>query len=245
MRTDKNPLSYGNYLKAIRRARDIGLKEVSKETKIATETLAWLENEVHGRLPADVFVKGFLRAYAKFLGIDYEDLLRRYQASLQAHHQMAKAEADRIRSGRQYWPRLMVILGALAAIIAISLLVNPDQRPSPVGREGAVQPSDSAPPAETPPEAQAEAQSVVRPARDGPEKLVLKILGRKSTWLKIITDGQAPAEYRLNPGDRLELEARESYNLLIGNASGITLEFNGNPVNVPGGEGQMVNLVIP
>ena len=240
MRTGKNPLSYGNYLKAIRRARDIGLKEVSKETKMATETLQFLENEVHERLPAEVFVKGFLQAYAKFLGIEYEDLLRRYQASLKAHHQMAKAEADRIRSGRQYWPRLMIVLGVLAGIIAVSVLVISD-RPSPVDREKPVQRTGGPPTVEVPPEA----QPASRPSQSGPQKLVLKIVGRKATWLKIITDGQAPAEYRLNPGDRLELEARTGYNLLVGNADGITLELNGRPVRIPGDDGHMVNLVIP
>jgi cytoskeleton protein RodZ len=239
MSTEKKPLSYGNYLKAIRRARDIGLREVSKETKIATETLALLENEVHDRLPAEVFVRGFLRAYATFLGLEYEDLLRRYQASLQAHRQMAKAEAARIRSGRQYWPRLIITLVVLAGIIAVSVFVVSD-RPTPVSRQRTVQPTDNPPAVEAP-----ATQPASKPAQDGPQKLVLKVLGRKATWLKIITDGQTPVEYRLNPGDRLELEARSDYNLLIGNAGGITLELNGNPVKVPGDDGQMVNLVIP
>lgn len=239
MSTDKKPLSYGNYLKAIRRARDIGLREVSKETKIATETLALLENEVHDRLPAEVFVRGFLRAYATFLGLEYEDLLRRYQASLKAHHQMAKAEAARIRSGRQYWPRLIITLVVLAGIIAVSVYVISD-RPSPVGRQMSAQPTDVPAAVEAP-----ETKPVNQPTHNGPQKQVLKILGRKATWLKIITDGQTPVEYRLNPGDRLELEARSDFNLLIGNAGGITLELNGNPVKIPGDDGQMVNLVIP
>ena len=56
---------------------------------------------------------------------------------------------------------------------------------------------------------------------------------------------QKPNEYYLNPGDQVELEATLGYNLFIGNAGGIRLLLNSEPIEVPGKSGQVVNLKIP
>ena len=77
------------------------------------------------------------------------------------------------------------------------------------------------------------------------EKLLLKIIAIEDTWIKIIIDGQNRKEYSLHPGDRLELEASKGFNVLIGNATGIQLTLNGNPLNVPGKSGQVVAVQIP
>ena len=46
-------------------------------------------------------------------------------------------------------------------------------------------------------------------------------------------------------GDRLALEAELGYNLLIGNAGGLSLTLNGEPVKVLGRSGQVVTIQIP
>jgi hypothetical protein len=78
-----------------------------------------------------------------------------------------------------------------------------------------------------------------------PEKFFLKILTLENTWLKVIIDSQETNEYSLDPGDQLELEATQGYNLLIGNAGGIKLILNDKPLAVPGRSGQVVNVQIP
>ena len=67
----------------------------------------------------------------------------------------------------------------------------------------------------------------------------------EETWLKIIVDDQKAKQYRLNPGDHIELEGSRNFNLLIGNAGGIRLELNGKPVALSGKSGQVVNLQLP
>ena len=61
----------------------------------------------------------------------------------------------------------------------------------------------------------------------------------------MIIDSLNTNEYSLAPGDTLELEADKGFNLLIGNATGIQLTFNGNPVPISGKSGQVVTIQLP
>ena len=51
--------------------------------------------------------------------------------------------------------------------------------------------------------------------------------------------------FRSHPGDHLELEASSDFNLLIGNAGGVKLTFNDEPLGVLGKSGQVVNVQLP
>jgi cytoskeletal protein RodZ len=73
----------------------------------------------------------------------------------------------------------------------------------------------------------------------------LAVLAVEETWLKVITDNQRPVEYLLKPGQKVALEGQSGFNLLIGNATGLKLTFNGRPVKVPGKSGQVVTLQLP
>jgi flagellar biosynthesis protein FlhG len=60
----------GKTLREIRERMGIDLKNISKETKINLKILEWIEDEAMDRLPALVYLKGFLKGYAQSLGID-------------------------------------------------------------------------------------------------------------------------------------------------------------------------------
>ena len=70
MESDKESLSFGRYLQAIRLEKKISLEQVSQQTRIGLGNLLLLEQEDHEQLPAEVYVKGFLRSYAKAVGAD-------------------------------------------------------------------------------------------------------------------------------------------------------------------------------
>ncbi|MDR3559407.1 MAG: DUF4115 domain-containing protein [Candidatus Pacebacteria bacterium] len=71
-------LTLGEKLKRLRSDRRATLLEVSRMTKIQVKYLEYLEDGQYHRLPADVYVKGFLRSYADFLGVDENILLKLY-----------------------------------------------------------------------------------------------------------------------------------------------------------------------
>lgn len=73
----------------------------------------------------------------------------------------------------------------------------------------------------------------------------ISIQAVENTWLKVIVDSLSTSEYSLEPGDTIELDADKGFNLLIGNATGIRLTFNGQPVPVSGKSGQVVTIQLP
>ncbi|SRR5712692_633586 len=70
--------SFGEHLKRERELRGVTLDEISTATRIATRFLQAIENEQWERLPGGVFNRGFVRAVARYLGLDEEDILAEY-----------------------------------------------------------------------------------------------------------------------------------------------------------------------
>lgn len=66
----------GNTLSRARRARAITLEDVERDTHVSRRYLQALENEDFSIFPAPVYARGFLRTYARYLGLNAEELLR-------------------------------------------------------------------------------------------------------------------------------------------------------------------------
>ena len=223
--------------------KGISLKEVSDETRIAVSTLRLIEDEAHDKLPDPVFVKGFLRSYAAMMGLDPERIIQNYLAGRHHYYQSLQFEADLLRGDRSFWLRLFLFLGLFSSIILVSITIlknrNDDPGPDTSGPPPIASPKSDAKPVPEP---------NVRKSADTKELssgYLLQIDVVEETWLKVITDRQQPKQYSLNPGDRLELKADIGFNLLIGNAAGIRLQLNHQPVAVDGRHGQVVTLKLP
>ena len=70
--------TFGERLKRERELREVSLKEVTAGTRIGPRFLEALENEEWDKLPGGVFNRGFVRAIARYLGLDEENLLAEY-----------------------------------------------------------------------------------------------------------------------------------------------------------------------
>ena len=249
MTIDKKSLSFGRYLQDIRLSKGISLETVAEETRIRIDNLLLIEGENHDKLPDEVFVKGFIRAFANAIGADEDEAVRRYQLRLRVIQKLAKSEADLKMPTGKFWRRILYCGVALLCLIFLSvfaLSVFKKQSSStglletnieqPAGMEnkekGAFEP-------------QYDTEPAIVQINNKPEKLILKITAIEETWMKIIIDGQKPNEYSLKPGDLVELKATLGYNLFIGNAGGVRLLLNNESIEVPGKSGQVVNLKIP
>lgn len=73
--------SFGEGLKKERESRGITLDQVSISTKVSTRLLRSLEEEQFEQLPGGVFNRGFVRAYASYLGLDAEKWVAAYMAA--------------------------------------------------------------------------------------------------------------------------------------------------------------------
>ncbi len=85
--------AFGDKFRKAREAKKLSLDDVSHVTKIGTRMLQAIEEEQFDQLPGGVFNKGFIRAYAKHLGLNDEEAVNDYLACLR----QAQIEANQFR----------------------------------------------------------------------------------------------------------------------------------------------------
>ena len=71
--------SLGQHLKKERELRGVTIEEIANITRISTRFINALENDDFKNLPSEVFIKGFLRAYTKCVGIDPNEVISIYE----------------------------------------------------------------------------------------------------------------------------------------------------------------------
>jgi len=75
------PISFGERMRREREMRGIKLEQIAESTKIGKRNLIALEQERFDQLPGGIFNKGFVRAYAKYLGLDEEQAVNDFLAA--------------------------------------------------------------------------------------------------------------------------------------------------------------------
>jgi cytoskeletal protein RodZ len=245
MKNDKESLSFGRYLQAIRLEKKISLEQVAEQTRIGLGNLLLVEQEDHEQLPAEVFVKGFLRSYAAAVGADGDEAVRRYQSRLGVVHKIAESEAAVGKSESGWLWKMLVSLGMLLCIIMLSIMAISFLRQKPTDDAYSTQ-NPAAVDAKPVTGAAQESVSVPQGSDGAVQgKLELQIIALEDTWIRVMIDGKDSTKYDLNSGDKIELEATTGYNLLIGNARGLRLTLNDKPIAVPGESGQVVTMDLP
>jgi cytoskeleton protein RodZ len=93
-------VAFGEGLRRAREMRNISLDEIAATTKIGTRLLRALEEEQFDLLPGGIFNKGYVRAYAKYVGIDEEKAIAGYLQAAQEAAPGGHAAADQNPSSR-------------------------------------------------------------------------------------------------------------------------------------------------
>jgi len=118
------PASFGERMRREREMRGVKLEEIAESTKIGKRNLVALEQERFDQLPGGIFNKGFVRAYAKYLGLDEEQAVNDFLAASANYDQPAALQPpptswvkppvmpsdDAIRRRNRFWVVLAAIL---------------------------------------------------------------------------------------------------------------------------------------
>jgi cytoskeletal protein RodZ len=124
--------SLGAYLKEQREARRLSVDELAQTTRIPARILRQIETDTHAELPADVFVRGFLRAYARALGLDPEHVLARYVGRSAPPPAPAFPAVRTPEPGRRFGIAIALVILLILFTLALSIVLRPRHRDAPL-----------------------------------------------------------------------------------------------------------------
>ena len=84
----------GSVLKRMRANKDLSLEEISNATKIQVKYLRWLEEDHYKRLPAPVYVEGFLKSYARYMDEDDKKIIALFRKEQDIRENILNKDTD-------------------------------------------------------------------------------------------------------------------------------------------------------
>ncbi len=121
MSNEKGQEGVGPYLRQAREARGLSLEELAQATKIRKTFLEALENEDWESLPAEIYVRGYVRCYAEVVGLNPEEVLKRLPSGGPSPFTSPESQALPLRSSWKSRPEIW--LAALGLLIGLIFLV--------------------------------------------------------------------------------------------------------------------------
>lgn len=263
--------SLGEYLKREREFRNISLEEVSRKTKIRERILRDLEENPLDSLASPVFIKGYLRAYAGYVGLDPTDVVLRYEASLREEKEPPVRKPA--EGTPQHWSLRYIVLPVsillLLGILLFSVLNRPvkvrtNKEPKKTGERVSI----PAPQTEStqPTAGETEGSSIlpqasrkavrlgpppIHPSRhagsstsESPPGIELTLRAVEDTWIQIQIDEGSAKEIFLRPGEVLSRHGERNVEIKVGNAGGLEILHNGRELGKLGESGKVVYLSV-
>ena len=124
--------SIGDFFRHVRETKGLTLDDVASKTRIHPDFLIALEEGNFTKLPDQVFAKGFVRSYARSLGLDEDDAMRRFEGSAgvfydkqAAREQLRQQQAEDER--RRKTNRKVVAAATGVAMLGLILLITREQ----------------------------------------------------------------------------------------------------------------------
>lgn len=214
--------SIGGYLRSKREEKGISIEDVSEELCLRSGIIDQIETgKACGKIP-DVYLSGYIKQYARFLGCEreigswIEDLRKKDKQNYES--QTVQKEK------RSFNLRRFLVYAIILLVLGIFFFTERGRREKEITVRQ-----------ETPIQSTSVTDSFLIE-----KKLVIACHER--TWISVIVDGKERKEFMLNPRDVVVLNAKEGFDLLIGNAGGVKLVLNGKELEALGSSGEVRKL---
>jgi cytoskeletal protein RodZ len=140
----------GSYLRDQRERRGMSSAELSRVTRIPMASLEAIEADRFDELPGEVFVKGFLKAYAQAVALVPAEVLARYTSSRRVAYVtplpvQTPLQAAREGQGRRFGVAIAFVLLLILLSLALSIVLKPRGHDMPTELSQAVPGSQAAP----------------------------------------------------------------------------------------------------
>ncbi|MGQ0525806.1 MAG: helix-turn-helix domain-containing protein [Betaproteobacteria bacterium] len=256
---DRGP---GTALAAARTAQNLSVPDVARQLKLSASQVAALEAGEYERLPGPVFVRGFVRNYARLLKLDPDRLLDMMATApgAETRNEMPTSRGVPFPTASvRRWPRTLMltallVLCALAAYefywsdrafapaapastagTAVTIPVTPALHEPPGAVPGPAPTQETTTAALPPP---APAGSEAAPASSAPavtaaDEAELRFTFKRDSWVEVRERGGRTVFTGTNPaGTEQRLTGRPPLTLVIGNAGGVLLIYNEQAIDL-------------
>ncbi len=130
----------GQLLRRQRIEKRMSVEEISRSTRMPMSSVERIEADRFDELPGEVFVRGFLKAYARAVGLLPDDVLARYTSSRRVAFVTPlplSTSVGRPARGRRYGVALAFVLLLILFTLALSIVLKPrgDDMPQELSRD--------------------------------------------------------------------------------------------------------------
>lgn len=236
--------SIGERLKKARQALGISLEEVHKKTKIHLNILKAIEEDRFISL-SPIYIKGFLKIYCKFLGVDFQDYISDYKQSPSLP--LAKSEEKPISAPRPSIKLVMLRTKhiGIKTVFIILILILAWLSLFKLGRTITSKRRDLSRKAKftTASKTLAEKKAAI-PEFKITGNIRLGIQARDDCWIQLKVDGRIVFQSILKKGRSETWVAKDKIELSVGNAGALDLEVNGKFISKLGRKGQVLKNIL-
>jgi cytoskeletal protein RodZ len=251
----------GDIIRKERVTRRITIETIAKDLKLNAKYIKALESNEYDSLPADPYVRVYLRSLAKYLSLNPEEILQKFydERGLGSEHykreSTAKIKVSMKEKEESRSPLLITALILIAILIAFSFIASkkgwintssgkiltvPNKvAPSPVKSDSLADDSlFSGAPVQVADSAEMKeaetAEPVTTPIADTtrPLRLKLEVTG-DSVWIQVFSDGKSWKNVVYKDQSR-DFSALDSFNVHVGNNSLVKYSLNGKPLKIYG-----------
>ncbi len=248
----------GERFRAAREARGLSLSDVSEQIRIRSVYLAAIEDENWPSIGAPVYIRGFLRTYARFLGLDPEEVVAAFNGAPAPAPSGRPAEkpapgytpppapSGPVQTGRRssslaVWAAAIVAVFLVAFVVYNEYTMHQQGAPATVAATAEPSASPEASPADGSGAALAGASisplPSASPADEGPNTLALTLTA--PSWLRITVDGNVSMEGTFPAGTSKTFHGRNAL-VRVGNAGGVEIRVDGKDVGKLGKSGDVI-----
>ncbi len=250
---DSPPASYGPRLKWERERAGLTVTDVAARLRLHPKQVRALEQESLEALPEAAYVRGFVRSYARILGVDPASLL----ADLGTKLGPAASVIDGLARPLDYSPvhaaareqasRSLVIIGAVVLLIVLGTLgwyatrsalsgapvaSAPTRQSTPAAAPPAAAPTPVQEPA-TRPEATTAAPEPPVTTEPVPPAPLLRLRFTGPSWVEVKdTEGKVLLAQHAGPGAEHVIEGTPPFYVVLGDAAKVAVEVRGEPYDL-------------
>lgn len=233
----------GEMLREARIKAEMTLEQIAKELNLDLSKIEALEASKFVELGAPVYVKGYLRKYARLVSLPESDLLKRYDAFDGASPDVVPVPVSHnlIPEQRPLIPRWgWVVIWVLVGVAIVASLLNlrgtkNDVSADMIQSQGVVAESTAqGSPVETTQIETAKVTNSVESAQSVSVQLPVKFRFSENSWIEVKdAQGQQVIYENVSAGEARSISAVPPLQVTLGSASAVTVEVNAKSVAIP------------